>query len=570
MIHPRRAWLGALAAAAVLLVAVTASAQQRTFYLDRAQISGAPDDGFMVWRPYLYERTRFYGMATLGYSHNPLRAETVVEDPTAQRDLDNIVQGQVLTYFTGGVEIAERLGLNLHLPVAVYQWGTDNFEPGNVQGIDLAWIAVHDARIDARLGLYRSNNRNFRFGLQAAGWIPAGNADALAGDAQATWFFGAAIEQDFGGLLLAGAVGPHFRPDRGIALTDLTHVLTVGTELRYAFGGYVPMREGDIRLGLELWGTTGLGEGLEEQNTTFTARNTDIEWLFQGRFLVGETKQTWLMAGAGTRLATGYGAPDFRILLSAGYWFTISDSRPGAPPRKWRPPPVVEAQDADRDGDGFPDDIDKCPDIAEDGQEPDPGDGCPAGADRDGDGIPDNSDACPDTPEDQDGVEDQDGCPEDDADNDNIPDAKDKCPTEPGPASEIAEKHGCPSLTRVEADGTIALLEPIQFEFAKATIKPESYPILDEVVALMKARPKLRVGVYGHTDNRGSRQLNRNLSANRAAACVKYIVGKGIARNRLESAGFGFDKPIDTNDTDEGRARNRRTEFKMLNMDEAQ
>jgi outer membrane protein OmpA-like peptidoglycan-associated protein len=120
----------------------------------------------------------------------------------------------------------------------------------------------------------------------------------------------------------------------------------------------------------------------------------------------------------------------------------------------------------------------------------------------------------------------------------------------------------------VEEDGTIALLEPIQFETAKSTIKRVSFPILDEVVALMKARPNLRIGVYGHTDNRGGAAMNMRLSKARAAACVTYIVQKGIARDRLESEGFGYNKPIDTNDTDEGRARNRRTEFKMLNMDD--
>jgi outer membrane protein OmpA-like peptidoglycan-associated protein len=254
--------------------------------------------------------------------------------------------------------------------------------------------------------------------------------------------------------------------------------------------------------------------------------------------------------------------------VSLGYWFGIKDSRPDAPSRTYRDAPDVSEHESDRDGDGFPDSIDKCPDVAEDGAEPDPTDGCPAGADRDHDGIPDNVDRCPDDPEDKDGVEDQDGCPEQDADNDKIPDAEDKCPTEPGPASEIAEKHGCPSLTRVEEDGTIALLEPIQFETARSTIKPVSFPILDEVVALMKARPNLRIGVYGHTDNRGSRAMNMRLSAARAASCVKYIVGKGIKASRLESDGFGFDKPVDTNDTPEGRAKNRRTEFKMLNMNE--
>ncbi len=566
MFHPRRIWLGAFIAIAVWLVALSASAQQRTFYLDRAQISGAPDDGFMVWRPNLYEKTRFYGMAALGYSHNTLRDDTVLDDPGAQREVDNIMQGQFITYLSGGTEIANRVGLNVSIPISVYQWGTDNYGQ-YVDGIDLRPVALHDIRVDTRLRLYTSDSRKLQLGIAGGAWIPSGNEDSFTGDAKASAFLGAAAEYDFGDFLLAGLVGPHFRPEGSIQLPTGDPVLVLGNELRYGIGGYIPLRDNRIRLGMELWGTTGMAT-VQGQNTFFSGRNTDLEWLAQGRMLMGETQRTWLMAGAGTRLTTGYGAPDFRILVSIGYWFTIKDKDPGAPARRWRAPPDVEAQESDRDGDGFPDDIDKCPDVPEDGKQPDPTDGCPEGADRDNDGIPDNIDRCPDDPEDKDGVEDQDGCPERDADNDDIPDTEDKCPTVPGKASEIAEKHGCPGLTEVREDGTIALLEPIQFETAKSTIKRVSFPILDEVVDLMKARPNLRIGVYGHTDNRGGAAMNMRLSKSRAAACVTYIVGKGIARNRLESEGFGFNKPIDTNDTDEGRARNRRTEFKMLNMDD--
>ena len=125
MVHRSRAWLGALVALAVWFVALGASAQQSTFYLDRAQISGAPDDGFMVWRPKMYERTRFYGMATLGYTLNPLRDATVIDDAGAQRELDNIVGGQFITYLNGGVQISDRVGLNIQIPVAVFQYGED-------------------------------------------------------------------------------------------------------------------------------------------------------------------------------------------------------------------------------------------------------------------------------------------------------------------------------------------------------------------------------------------------------------------------------------------------------------
>jgi len=127
------------------------------------------------------------------------------------------------------------------------------------------------------------------------------------------------------------------------------------------------------------------------------------------------------------------------------------------------------------------------------------------------------------------------------------------------------EKNGCPGLTQLDDQGNIQLLKPIEFEFGKAVIKPVSYPILDEVVDLMKSRTSARIGVYGHTDNHGSDAINQRLSRERAAACKNYIASKGIAPNRLESKGFGPSQPVADNNTEEGRARNRRVDFKVLN-----
>jgi outer membrane protein OmpA-like peptidoglycan-associated protein len=80
----------------------------------------------------------------------------------------------------------------------------------------------------------------------------------------------------------------------------------------------------------------------------------------------------------------------------------------------------------------------------------------------------------------------------------------------------------------------------------------------------MQSREKMRIGVYGHTDNVGSDATNLRLSKDRAASVMAYLVGKGINKGRLESEGYGETKPVQTNDTDEGRAKNRRVEFKIL------
>lgn len=560
---------GVLLSSATLCLAANASAQARTFYLDRIQISGAPDDGYTVWRPTNFEEQRFYLNAALGYTMNPLRADVVVPSNTAG-DPAPVVEGQLITYLSAGTELWGYGSVNISLPIALYQWGSDDTTVLTYGTVDVGDTApsLKDVRLDGRLTAYENEAETFRFGLAGAVWLPTGGDSSYSGDRQPTAYGHLAIEQDFDSFFIAGQVGPQFRPERSLGGSQ--NQLYLASEARWALGAYVPFRDNRIRLGLELWGTTGIEKVHERSgsntmvSSAFSKENTDLEWLFQARFLFRKERDVFVNAGAGTRLASGYGSPDIRVLASVGYWFQISDEEPDAPSRKIEIVSSSKDYAKDTDGDGFPDDVDKCPTIKEDGREPEPADGCPFGADRDGDGIPDADDACPDDPEDKDGIQDEDGCPEKDADNDQIPDVEDKCPLEPGPRSQIAEKNGCPSLTRFEEGSEIQLLQPIQFDTAKATIKPVSFPILDEVVALLKARPDVKIAVYGHTDSVGSDASNLKLSKDRAASCMKYLVDHGIPKTRLESEGFGETKPLETNETAEGRAINRRVEFKVV------
>jgi OmpA-OmpF porin, OOP family len=556
--------LAVAAIAGSWLLAGTAHAQSGTFYLDRAQISGAPDDGFMVWRPNLSEKTRFYANAILGYSHNPLRSDTVASDPRVQSNIDNPVEGQFITYLSAGTEIANRLSVNLMIPITAYQI-TGNDPSGQsvgTGGISDTHVALHDIRLDGRVRSWETDNHLLKVGGGAAVWIPTGNTDAFAGDGQATGYLYGAAEFNFGKFFLAGNLGPQFRPERSIGGSN--GALFLASEIRYSGGLYLPLRDGRVRLGGELWGTTGLTESAGH-STFMTLRNTDFEWLAQVRYVLDERSRWYAEGGFGTRLAAGYGAPDFRMLIGIGHYITLLDFESKSPPRKLHTyTPTVDDYDRDSDGDGYPDSIDKCPQEKEDGKPPEPTDGCPAASDRDGDGIPDSADQCPDKAEDKDGIQDDDGCPEVDVDNDGVPDTEDKCPTQPGPRSSVAEKNGCPSLTRVGSDGEVELLQPIEFETGRAVIKPGSYPILDEVVTLMKARGSIKMGVYGHTDSRGVAAMNMKLSGERAAAVMGYLVSHSIAKSRLESQGFGQTKPIADNNTDVGRSKNRRVEFKIL------
>lgn len=108
----------------------------------------------------------------------------------------------------------------------------------------------------------------------------------------------------------------------------------------------------------------------------------------------------------------------------------------------------------------------------------------------------------------------------------------------------------------------IAITDKVQFETGKADVKPESFALLDEVVAVMKSNPQIEiVEVGGHTDSTGSADFNRTLSQQRAESVMKYLAGKGIAKGRLTAKGFGPDVPVADNATDPGREANRRVEF---------
>jgi len=109
-----------------------------------------------------------------------------------------------------------------------------------------------------------------------------------------------------------------------------------------------------------------------------------------------------------------------------------------------------------------------------------------------------------------------------------------------------------------------AFTRPIQFDFDKYDIKPESYPILDEIADVMLSDPKLKLEIQGHTDNVGGVDYNMTLSENRARAVYDALISRGIEPSRLRYRGFGFSRPLASNDTEEGRAKNRRTEFVIL------
>jgi len=112
-----------------------------------------------------------------------------------------------------------------------------------------------------------------------------------------------------------------------------------------------------------------------------------------------------------------------------------------------------------------------------------------------------------------------------------------------------------------EMPDTIVIAGDIAFDFDEATIKPEFYPTLDEIVAELSQFPEATVEIVGHTDSVGSEAYNQGLSERRAQAVAQYLENGGISRSNMIVEGMGESQPIATNDTREGRAQNRRVEI---------
>ncbi len=217
----------------------------------------------------------------------------------------------------------------------------------------------------------------------------------------------------------------------------------------------------------------------------------------------------------------------------------------------------------DSDGDGVFDGIDQCPNTPK-GATVD-AKGCPS--DADGDGVYDGLDRCPDTPK---GAKvDAKGCPMD-GDGDGVWDGIDQCPDTP--RGDKVDARGCtvapvrtpPPIIQKLIEKQPVILEGVEFDFDKATLRPASDATLDDVAASLRDWPEIRVEIGGYTDSKGRDAYNLALSNRRAASVKAYLVSKGVSASRLESVGHGEADPIADNTTDAGRQKNRRVELHKI------
>jgi len=185
--------------------------------------------------------------------------------------------------------------------------------------------------------------------------------------------------------------------------------------------------------------------------------------------------------------------------------------------------------------------------------------------DSDGDGVYDRTDRCPRTP--RGWPVDQWGCPLD-SDGDGVPDGEDLCPYTPRGVK--VDDNGCPfpeakvSLVQILRERKAVVLDGVEFDIDKDTLRPASLTTLDEVAASLKDWSDVRLEVQGHCSEPGSDEHNMDLSRRRAAAVKAYLVSRGINASRLEDKGYGETRPIAGNDTKAGRQLNRRVELHVI------
>ncbi|MGN6437702.1 MAG: OmpA family protein [Agriterribacter sp.] len=206
------------------------------------------------------------------------------------------------------------------------------------------------------------------------------------------------------------------------------------------------------------------------------------------------------------------------------------------------------APDADKDG--VSDDADKCPSVAGTIKY----NGCPV-PDADGDGVNDEQDQCPAIA----GSSKYNGCPVPDTDLDGLNDDEDKCPTKPG----TKESNGCPDIEKHMINDINKAALSILFDVNSDNIKATSNISLDRIADILNRNPEIKMDIEGHTDNTGSVRHNQVLSGKRALAIKVYLVKKGVSPERLTASGFGSEHPIADNNTEAGRAKNRRVAFKV-------
>ncbi|MBC7793962.1 MAG: OmpA family protein [Clostridia bacterium] len=451
---------------------------------------------------------------TLNWARNPL----VLENPGNGNQVNQVVQDQVIVNVGVAVELKKRFTLSIDVPLAIAQGsGEIQYDIRSAGGAH-----VGDIRFGARVQLVAWSTLAK---LSVAGFFfaPLGaNESSAAGtymsDGSSRGRVDVIAHGDNGKYVWSFGVGPELRESQDF------FTVRQGNALHIAGGFGVRFLDNRIQIGPETRAILTLSES--------SKYNRNWEALLGVRY----HKPIGFTGGvaAGPGLASGVGTPDFRVIATLGYAFSFDK------PAK-APAPV------DTDNDGIDDAHDGCPTVA---------------------GSADNKGCQPPTPAPVPApvpaplvVN-----PPDDRDNDGVADARDACVEVPGPA----DNDGCPVATFIPAaelaakviGNEIVILQQIQFETGSDVIKGESVPTMEAILAAVQSvNADSRFLIEGFTDNRGAAKKNKALSEKRATSVVKWLGEHGVDEGRFTATGLGAARPLQTNDTEDGRRANRRVEI---------
>jgi len=504
-----------------------------------------PGDYLTTFGTMVEDEWRLTGGFYFNYAHIPM---SISQSSTKAEK--SIIANQTFLDLFLSFSMFNYVELSVVMPFALHQ-NTDFREARYPLSELNGTSGVSDLRILVKGKILDLNEFPVGLALIADLSTPTGTKNRFISDEAVTFGITAALEYNFWKKArIAFNLGYRYRPAKDI------YRHTMGQSILISGAASIPLFIEDLDILVDMAGEITVdpkNKSLNEAERPFEA-----QLAARYRFLQGDSwaRGLALTAGLGAGM-NSIGAADVRVLLGLSFHW-VNGGRLGF----------------GHEYGGFLTEVEPCPDPELTPRSQIPERCRNLFIDSDGDTIPDHLDRCPFTG--KVGCIDEFGCPLD-RDGDTIPDCDDHCPDEGG----VVDRFGCP-IVIVETppmpeidpdalielkDNKINLKEQVFFETGKAVIKSESFELLNQVAKLLIENPHIgNITVEGHTDSRGRYDSNLKLSQDRANSVMKYLVDRGVAPSRLNAIGYGPDKPIDTNDTADGRARNRRVEFVILGL----
>jgi outer membrane protein OmpA-like peptidoglycan-associated protein len=495
------------------------------------------------------------------YAARPLAFVRETGNKVTQEVVKGLVQLDALFSFS----LWKRLEIGVDVPIDMVS-GKSGASVVSVG--DISSFTLGDLRFGVKGTILDHQRKGFGLGLDLGVTVPTAKNDSFVAEKSATFVPRLIAELNIDDYRVALNAGYRMRENSQLGF------LAINDELLLGLATSIPVYQKNLFVIGELQSATDISDFYAERNTRYLEGDAAVKYLTDGG--LGFT------LGGGAGFLKGVGNPKYRLFASVG-WFPRADS-----PADQDHDGIVDGKDLcpldpedidgyrdeegcpdpDNDADNIPDVSDKCPDKAEDIDQFADADGCPD-PDNDNDGIADARDACPNEAEDIDGFQDVDGCPDPDNDKDGVLDTNDKCPLEPETVNEYEDQDGCPDTPPAVfiTKEKIVIMQKVFFQKGTDVVLKKSYDILEQVSAILKDHPEItKVSVEGHTSSEGKAANNKKLSEKRAAAIVKFMTKKGIDKSRLQSAGWGSEKPLaPLPEADEAaRETNRRVEFLIL------